>query len=78
MNNLGNMCHSQIALFADDINMYVTNADVALVQAHINSDLALLSHWATTNGFRINIYLSVNPWFWLKTLKESSGLHLIF
>ena len=49
------MCHSQIALFADDIAMYVTNADTALIQAHINSDLALLPQWATTNGFKINI-----------------------
>ena len=56
MNDLpGNMCHSQIALFADDIAMYVTNADAAIVQAHIDSDLALLSQWATTNGFKINV-----------------------
>ena len=55
MNDLpGNMCHSQIALFADDIAMYVTNADATVVHAHINSDLALLSQWATTNGFKIN------------------------
>ena len=56
MNDLpANICNSQIALFADDIAMYVTNADTALVQAHINSDLASLSQWATTNGFKINI-----------------------
>ena len=56
MNNLPEtMCHPQIALFADDIVMYVTNVDAVLVQAHINSDLALLCQWATTNGFRINI-----------------------
>ena len=35
--------------------MYVTNADTALIQAHINSDLASLSQWATTNGVKINI-----------------------
>ena len=49
------MCHPQIALFADDIVMYVTNVDAVLVQAHINSDLALLYQWATINEFRINI-----------------------
>ena len=35
--------------------MYVTNIDAVLVQAHINSDLAFLCQWATTNGFKINI-----------------------
>ena len=57
MNDLPeNMCHSQIALFADDIAMYVINANAALVQARIDSDLALLSQWATTNGFKINVF----------------------
>ena len=50
----GNMRHSQIALFADDIAMYVTYGDATVIQAHINSNLALLSQWATTNGFKIN------------------------
>ena len=52
----GIMNHSQIALFADDIAMYFSNADAVLVQAHINSDLALLSRWAAGNGFRINVF----------------------
>ena len=44
MNDLpGIMHHSQITLFADDMAMYFSNADAVLVQAHINSDLALLS-----------------------------------
>ena len=45
MNDLpGIMHHSQIiTLFADDMAMYFSNADAILVQAHINSDLALLS-----------------------------------
>ena len=56
MNDLPvNICHSQIALFAVDIAVYVTNADTALIQAHINSNLASLSQWATTNGVKINI-----------------------
>ena len=56
MNDLpANICHSQNALFADDIAMYVTNADAVLVQAHIDSDLTSLSQWTTTNGFKINI-----------------------
>ena len=45
MNDLpGTMNFSQIALFADDIAMYFSNADAVLVQTNINSDLALLSH----------------------------------
>ena len=50
----GNMCHSQIAMFVDDIAMYVTNADATVIQAHIKSDLALLPQWATNNGFKSN------------------------
>ena len=56
MNDLpGTMNFSQIALFADDIAMYFSNGDAVLVQTNINSDLALLSHWAADNGFRINV-----------------------
>ena len=35
--------------------MYVTNADATLIQARIDSDLALLSWWSTTNGCKINV-----------------------
>ena len=56
MNDLpGTMNFSQIALFADDIAMYFSNGDAVFVQTNINSDLALLSHWAADNGFRINV-----------------------
>ena len=55
------MHHSQIALFADDIAMHFSNADAVLVQANINSDLALLSQWAAAN--EQYTYLIVNPWF---------------
>ena len=66
MNNLpGTMNFSQIALFADDIAMHFSNADAVLVQANIDSDLALLYHWAAYNGFRGSIYQSANLWFWL-------------
>ena len=72
MNDLpGIMHHSQIALFADDIAMYFSNADAVLIQAHINSDLALLSQWAAANGSRINISKCQST---QKTSKESGGL----
>ena len=52
------MNFSQIALFADDIAMYFSNADAVLVQANIDPDLALLSHWAADNGFTEGINIS--------------------
>ena len=67
------MNFSQIALFADDIAMYFSNADAVLVQANIDSDLALLSHWAADNGFRINVSkcqsIAIYAWFWLEGIE---------
>ena len=35
-------------------HLYFSNANAILIQAHVDSDLALLSQWAAANGFRIN------------------------
>ena len=61
------------------IVMYVTNADATVIQAHINSDLAFLSQWATTNGLKTNTSISVDPWFWLEDAREVIWcLHSVF
>lgn len=56
MNDLPKLVYqSEVALFADDIVVYCPKTDALLVQDHLNSDLASLPQWATTNGFKINI-----------------------
>ena len=56
MNNLPNViCHSHLHLFADDITMYISGADPVLVQDDLNSDLASLFEWVTSNGFAVNV-----------------------
>ena len=42
MNDLPNVINSHLHLFADDIAMYTSGTDPALVQHKLNSDLASL------------------------------------
>ena len=40
-------------LFADDIATYAFDADSTIVQNKLNSDLASLFKWLTSNGFTV-------------------------
>ena len=55
MNDLPNVINSHLHLFADDIAMYTSGTDPALVQHKLNSDLASLFEWVTSNGFTVNV-----------------------
>ena len=55
MNDLHKVIRSHLHLFADDIALYTSGADPALVQHALNSDLASLFEWVTSNGFTMNI-----------------------
>ena len=54
-NDLPNVLNSHVHLFANDIAMYVSDTDPTLVQDKLNSDLASLFKWVTSNGFSVNI-----------------------
>ena len=55
MNGLPNVINSHLHLFADDIAMYTSGTDPAIVQHKLNSDLASLFEWMTSNGFTVNM-----------------------
>ena len=55
MNDLPNVINSHLHLFADDIAMYTSGTDPAIVQHKLNSDLASLFEWVTSNGFTVNV-----------------------
>ena len=55
MNDLATVIKSHLHLFADDIALYASSADPVLVQHTLNSDLAALFKWVTSNGFMVNI-----------------------
>ena len=39
----------------EDITMYISGADPVIVQDDLNSDLASLFEWVTSNGFAVNV-----------------------
>ena len=49
------VCHSHLHLFANDIAMYFSDTEPVLVQDRLNSDLASLFTWVTSNGFEVNV-----------------------
>ena len=49
-----NIKKAKISAYADDKQLYVSNANARTVQKTLNSELAVVSSWITDNGLLLN------------------------